>query len=230
MASFSLLQESLPHTANVVVHVAFGTLALGMGLVALLVRKGGRLHLRFGRVFLWCLAVVIATAILGVVAFGFRAFLGVITLLAAYQGYYGYRTLQTRSTGPQAQDAIVSIVGLAAVALFLWFLESTRTPWSPVVVYPTLGTLGAVALYDLVRFAFPKRWLQHTWFYEHLIKMLGAYNAVVSAFAGTVLAAWQPYSQILPSALGLVAMAGFIAYFRTRPRPSRMDDLGIPEA
>jgi hypothetical protein len=223
----SLFQESLPHTANVLVHVAFGTLALGAGLVALLARKGGRLHIRYGRLFLGFLAVVILTATVGIVAFGFRAFLGVITLLAAYQAYSGYRILRTRWTGLQGQDAVVALAGLATTALFLWFLDSTRTPWSPVVVYPTLGTLAVVALYDLARFAFPARWLRKTWFYEHLIKMLGAYNAVVSAFAGTVLAAWQPYSQILPSVLGLAATMGFIVYFRKRPKPSRTDGLGL---
>jgi hypothetical protein len=221
-----LIQESLPHTVNVVVHVVFGTLALAAGLGALLARKGSPLHIRCGRYFLGCLAVVISTATIGIVAFGFRAFLGVITLLAAYQAYSGYRVLRTRSTGLQLQDAVVALAGLATTALFVWFLESTHTPWSPVVVYPTLGTLALVALYDLARFAFPKRWLEKSWFYEHLIKMLGAYNAVVSAFAGTVLAGWQPYSQILPSVLGLFATAGFIAYFHRRPRPVRTSGPG----
>jgi cation transporter-like permease len=48
--------------------------------------------------------------------------------------------------------------------------------------------------------------------------MLGAYTAVVSAFAGTVLEKWQPYSQMIPSILGVVAMLGFIIYFRRNPR------------
>jgi hypothetical protein len=49
--------------------------------------------------------------------------------------------------------------------------------------------------------------------------MLGAYTAVVSAFSGTVLEKWQPYSQIVPSILGTAAMSGFILYFLRRPKP-----------
>jgi len=86
-------------------------------------------------------------------------------------------------------------------------------PWSPAIIYPTLGTLVAVAVYDLARFAFPKSWFATTWFYEHLIKMIGAYTAVVSAFSGTVLARWQPWSQIAPSIVGTAAMFGFIVYY-----------------
>jgi uncharacterized membrane protein len=205
----SILQETLPHTINVATHVLFGTLALLFGFLALLKRKGSVSHIRFGRYFLVCLSVVIATAIAGITAFGFRAFLGVITLLSAYEGYSGYRALKIRDSGLALQDALFAIVGIAASALFLTLAPKAGVDWSPVVIYPTLGTLIAVALYDLVRFTFPARWLQTTWIYEHLFKMIGSYTAVVSAFAGTVLVGWQPFSQIAPSAIGTIVMIAF---------------------
>jgi len=212
----SIVQESISHTANVAVHVSFGTICLLLGLFSLVTTKGGRQHIRVGRYFLASLAVVIATAIVGVLAFGFRAFLGVITILAAYEAYSGYRALKVRSTGPLLQDAAASVAGIGAAVLFVVYLHSVHIPWAPVVIYSTLGTLVLVAGYDLVRFAFPKDWFQRTWYYEHLVKMIGAYTAVVSAFSGTVLEKWQPYSQILPSILGLAAVLGFIIYFRRR--------------
>ncbi len=154
---------------------------------------------------------MIVTAVIGIVA-EFRAFLGVITMLAAYEAYSGYRVLSVRSRGLRLQDAAVAIAALTAAALFVIYLRSVHVPWSPVIIYSTLGTLVIVALYDLVRFAFPARWLARTWFYEHLVKMMGAYTAIVSAFSGTVFAKWQPYSQMAPSIAGTVAMIGFIAY------------------
>ena len=84
------------------------------------------------------------------------------------------------------------------------------------MIYSTLGALVAVAAYDLVRFAFPRAWFRRLWLYEHLIKMIGAYNAVVSAFAGTVFPGWQPFSQMAPSIAGLIALIGFIVYVRRR--------------
>lgn len=205
----SIIHSTLPHTLNVLVHVVFGTAAIGAGLVPIVTRKGGRAHRRFGRIFLACLGVVIVTAVIGVFAFNFRAFLGIITLLAAYNGYSGYRVLQTKAAGPQLRDTAAALGALALVAGFLQYLHAVRVPWAPVVIYSTLGSLVFVSAYDLVRLAFPRRWYGSLWLYEHLAKMLAAYSAVLSAFAGTVLVRWQPYSQIVPSALAVAAMVGF---------------------
>lgn len=212
----SLVHGSISHTVNVMIHVAFGTFALIVGLIPLVTTKGGTWHIRSGRWFLSALAVVILTAVTGIVFFRFRPFLGVITLLAAYQAYSGFRALRIRYTGPNLLDGAVSVSGIAAAILLLAYVRSLHIPWSPAVIYPTLGALVGVSLYDLHRFAFPKRWFAKTWIYEHLIKMLGAYNAVVSAFSGTVLERWQPYSQIVPSAVATVVTIGFIIYVRRR--------------
>lgn len=116
---------------------------------------------------------MIVTAAIGIAFFSFRAFLGVITMLSAYEAYSGYRALRIRFTGPKAYDALISLAALASAAGFIVYIRSVHFPWSPAVIYPTLGALLGVATYDLVRFAFPKRWFASTWFYEHLIKMLG---------------------------------------------------------
>lgn len=214
----SIVQETLPHTVNVAIHVGFGTVALLLGLVPLVTTKGGRIHTRFGRWFLVCITVVIATAVIGIFAFGFRAFLAVITLLSAYEAYSGFRALRIRFTGPKAVDAVVSVFALGTAVLFIVYLRSVHWPWSPAVIYPTLGTLVAVAVYDLARFMFPKSWFAKTWLYEHLIKMIGAYTAVVSAFSGTVLERWQPWSQIAPSMFGTAAMLAFIVHYQRTKR------------
>ncbi len=212
---------TLAHAINIAIHVAFGTLALALGLIPLLTRKGGRVHVRFGRWFLLSLMVVIATAVVGNIVFEFRAFLGVITMLAAYEAWSGYRVFSIRSTGPRLLDGVIALAALGAAGLFVLYLHTVKAPWAPIVIYSTLGALVAVALYDLVRFALPRRWLAKSWFYEHLAKMMGAYTAVVSAFSGTVFARWQPYSQMAPSMIGSVAMLAFIAYYATAAHSGR---------
>ena len=211
-----IIQDTILHTANVAVHVVFGTLALALGVIQLARRKGDWRHRRYGRAFLTALWVTVGTAAAGIIVFRFRAFLGVITLLAAYQGFSGLRALRIRSTGPSALDAVGAFSALGAAVVFVLYLRSVELPWAPGVIYSTLGALVTVALYDLSRFAFPKQWFSTLWLYEHLVKMIGAFNASLSAFAGTVLSAWQPYSQLVPSMLCRVVMIGFLLHIRRR--------------
>ena len=204
------------HAANILVHVAAGTLGLAIGFVQLAGRKGKGRHAARGRVFLGCVWIVVATAAIGLTAFRFVAFLGVITLLVAYWAYSGYRALHMRDTGPTLRDAVTSCVGLAAAAAFLAFLQRATFPWAPMVISSTLGSLVMVCTYDLVRFAFPARWYRRLWLTEHIIKMLGAHGALAAAFSGTVLAAFQPFSQIAPSVVWTAAMVGYAAYYWQR--------------
>jgi hypothetical protein len=212
----------LAHIANIVVHVVAGTLGLVFGFAQLVGRKGKGHHAARGRVFLTCVWIVVATASIGLIAFRFVAFLGVITLLVAYWAYSGYRALQIRDTGPTMHDALASCAGLGAAAAFIVCVQHATFPWAPVVIYSTLASLVFVCTYDLVRFSFPARWYRRLWLTEHIVKMLGAHGALAAAFSGTVLAAWQPISQVAPSVLWTAAMVGYAAYYRRQRNYSRL--------
>ena len=216
----SIMKDSWPHTANLVVHVLFGTLALVLGLVQLVTHKGGASHRARGRWFLGSVWIVVGTATTGLVLFRSRADLVAVTLLIAYWAYSGMRALRIRNVGPVTQDAFVSVCALIAAGLLVLYLQTGRFPWAPAVVYSTLGTLVLLSLYDLARFTFPKRWFETLWLYEHLVKMIGAHSSVVTAFSGTVLWAWQPYSQLVPSMLWVAAMIGFVVRIRLRAASS----------
>jgi hypothetical protein len=148
--------------------------------------------------------------------FGFRAFLAVVTLLVAYWAFSGYRALQIRTKGPGMVDAVGSVAALLSATLFIMYLHQVTFPWSPVVVYSTLGTLVVLAAYDLVRFAFPRRFGTLA-FYEHMVKMIGAFSAALSAFSGTVFGGFQPYSQLVPSVICNVVAVFFVVRFRKLP-------------
>ena len=51
-------------TALLISHVAAGTIALLIGLVPMFSKKGSQLHNRTGRVYVWCMTYVAATAVL----------------------------------------------------------------------------------------------------------------------------------------------------------------------
>ena len=222
----SIIKDSWPHTANVVVHVLFGALALVLGLVQLVTRKGGASHRARGRWFLGSVWIVVGTAATGIVLFRPRADLVAVTLLTAYWARSGLRALRVRNVGPVAQDALVSVCALVASVLLVLYLQTVRVPWAPAVVYSTLGTLVLLSLYDLARFSFPARWFETLWLYEHLVKMIGAHGSVITAFSGTVLWAWQPYSQLVPSTLWVAAMIGFVVRLARWREPGRTGNVG----
>jgi uncharacterized membrane protein len=205
-----LPDHDMPHVVNIVVHVIFGSAALLLGMGALLSAKGGSVHRRLGRWFLYTMGVVLATAVAGLLVFNFRAFLAVVTLLSFYDAFSGIRALQLRGGRPRSLDRVVSVLGLLAPVAFVMLMRRLHRPWAPVLTYSILGALLAWSLYDLARNVLPKDWLQRVWRQEHLAKMSAAYIAMTSAFAGTVFPTYLPWSAIAPSVAGIVAIVAFL--------------------
>ena len=213
----------LAHKTNIIVHVIAGSIALLLGLVALMTKKGGKNHRRSGNIFIGLLIAVIITGFVGVFVFGRNTFLLVITVLSGYFGFSGYRTLQTKSNQPQLIDICVAIGSLIAVFYFLYYFKSIGMIWSPLIIYSTVGTLMLVIFYDFIRYLIPASRYGNLWFYEHIYKMIGAFTALLSAFSGTVFNNYQPYSQFLPSVFGTALQIGFIVYYYRKNR--RQPDL-----
>ncbi len=174
---------TLAHSLNLLVHIAAGTLALAVGLVAILASKRGRLHRGAGRLFLYAYGGVVATAILGLLIFEFRSFLAVVTLLSLYDVFSGYRALQLRGRRPEWKDRIASIIGAITPWIFITAMRYLHRPWAPVLTWSILGGLLVISGYDLLRNFLPLSWLRKVWIYEHLYKMMSAYIAITSAFA-----------------------------------------------
>jgi hypothetical protein len=70
-----------------------------------------------------------------------------------------------------------------------------------------------IILYDMLRYFIAKDKYKMLWLYEHIFKMIGAFTALLAAFSRTVFAKYQPYSQILPSAIGILLQIGFISFY-----------------
>jgi hypothetical protein len=198
------------HTLNISLHVLAGTVALVVGLLALAVRKPSALHFRYGRYFLYLLAVVIGTGFTGLLFFRSSSFLLMLTLGAGYDVYAGYRAVQLRQRRSTRPDALVAAGTLAVGLLYLFYLRQAGGNWAPSVVYSTLGALALVTGYDLLKHFWLHERFQSWWLYEHIYKMLSAYSAILSAFVGTVLPNFKPYSQLGPSVLCLWLIAFFI--------------------
>ncbi len=208
MEHFELL-----HKANIFTHVIAGTIALITGSIILLMKKGNNWHIKMGKIFLYLLIIVIFTALIGVFVFGRNTFLLVITVLSGYQGFSGFRILETKSNSVYGIDVLAGIVSIIVVVYYLYHLNKISLYWAPIVIYSTVGTLIIYIIYDFLRYFIPPQKYKNLWLYEHIFKMIGAFTALLAAFSGTVFSNYQPLSQILPSAIGIILQIGFITYY-----------------
>ncbi|MEM9000859.1 MAG: hypothetical protein AAGB24_11405 [Bacteroidota bacterium] len=204
----------LLHQSNIILHVVTGSVALLLGLIALISTKGAKVHNTSGRYFLWLISIVIFTGLMGVFVFGRNTFLLVITVLSGYVSFSGYRVLKLKSNIPKKTDILIAFTSLLVLVYFLSYFKSIGMIWSPVIIYSTVGALLFVITYDFLKFLIPTRAYQkhRIWIYEHIYKMTSAFAALLSAFFGTVLDTYQPHSQYLPSAFGMLIIFGFMAY------------------
>jgi hypothetical protein len=206
-------------SSNAVIHLAAGAIALMIGVVPLLSTKGGRAHRRFGRVVVGLGAIVLITALISVVFDDAPMALAAVTLSAGYQYVGSLRALALRDRGPGWPDALLACLAVALAAWMLIERKSGGASWPPALAYGTLGFLAMVVFYDLSRHAWPQLWLRRIRPLDHGLKMTGFYFAMASAGAGNLLRNWQPWSQVLPSAIGVTVMAVLaFLYFRRQAR------------
>ena len=192
------------HTINIIIHVLAGILALATGFIAISTIKGGQKHIRFGGYFIKMISVVIITGLIGVLIYQRNSFLLVITLLSGYNAFSGWRVIRLAGHRPTSIDYIIPVLVFASGIYYVYYIRSISLYWSPVIIYSTLGALAMITIYDLSRFFMPVKTLRKKMRYEHIYKMISALTGLTSAFIGTVLPHYQPYSQILPSVIGLV--------------------------
>lgn len=207
---------SFLHSSNILIHVVAGSIALLLGVLALITNKGGKWHRKSGNYFLILLIIVVFTGLTGVFIFKRNTFLLIITVLSAYYGFSGYRILQSKTNRPKLLDILVALVSIISVSYFLYYFKSIGMYWSPVIIYSTVGALLMIVAYDFIRYLIPKKTYGNMWLYEHIFKMIGAFTALLAAFSGTVLYDYQPYSQFLPSVFGTLLQIVFIAYYVTK--------------
>ena len=212
-----------------VAHICAGSLAVIVGLVALLTTKpvaprAGGAHKKSGRLFLYSMCVVIGTATV-LTLISLNPYFAGLTAAATVAVFSGYRVLRRKRPdlypGQRAHafDWIVTLLILAVGLLLIALGASGRIAKNLPVVY-SLG-VGSVlyAAYDLYRFARPLAFpfSENLWLYEHLVKMLGGYFGAVAAFSGSVLVLLpEPWRQLWATSLGQTLAVVLVVYYRRR--------------
>jgi uncharacterized membrane protein len=198
-----------PHLLNILVHVGAGSAAIVLGFHVLGQPKDAILHRKRGRVFVLLTAVVCLSAIVGNAVFRFLPLFAVLTLLVSYQLLSGWHVIYTRAAGPNGLDAGL-LLGAAAITAMLvrrLFADGAMVGADASVMYSTLAAVAMLLAYDAARWLFPRRWHAALWRYEHIYKILGCLFGMLSAAVGNTVRVGQPWPQLAPSVLGLIAVA-----------------------
>ena len=207
-------------------HIGCGFALVAVGLVPILTRKGSRLHRWSGRAFALLMSVLLAAAWI-MTALHFSAYFAALSATATITVFSGTRVLRRKrpDLDPEQRAKVLDwIATLAVVAIGAWVLVLASSgqvgrngPVAMALVYAAF-TYGG---WDLWRFARPTAWpfSPDLWTYEHLVKMLSAYGAVLSAFSGNFLTFLPtPWSQLWPTLLFQPMAAIWIAVLVTRRR------------
>ena len=208
------------------VHIAAGTSSFLLAPVALATAKGGKQHKRWGKVYLWSMGVVAATALPMAFFFPVR-FLALVAVFSFYFAFSGYRVLRlkelARDGGAEPIDWIAGVVTFCSSALLAWmsWFRPASMEVIPLVgvVFGFIGIMGSGK--QMLSFVWkPKEKL--FWWYTHLGNMIGSYIAAWSAFSVTTLGPmlgnhW--YVWLWPTMIGVPAITVITAYYQRKFAP-----------
>lgn len=175
--------------------------------------------------------IVLSTAALLTLIFR-NAYFASLTVSATLGCFSGVRVLRRKRPDLRASeratwlDWTVTLVALALAAGLSGLQGSGRIGGNPAVVYALLGGVFVVGGWDLLRFTRPasRPFFPSLWFYEHLVKMIASYAAVMSAFSGSVAFRFlpDPWKQLWATIVfQLLTLAMIAWYARQRRRTTR---------
>jgi uncharacterized membrane protein len=211
------------HVSNIALHVVTGCGALACGILAMVTLKGGATHRLAGRLFVAFGAIVLITAFIGLAVFGGPAPLAAAFLAAGYQYVSSLRALALNTHGPGWIDLALAGAGLAACGFFAAKMGPGSPSWSPEIGYGAIGFTTAVIIYDVSRYAWADCWRTHVRSFDHGVKMANVYFGMASAALGNSLRDWQPWSQVLPTFLGVGVVVALVLAHLKRRRTQRQN-------
>jgi hypothetical protein len=213
-------------TVFLTIHIAAGAMAFLLAPLVLSLAKGGKQHKRWGKVYLWSMGVVAATAVPMAFFFPVR-FLALVAVFSFYFAFSGYRVLRLKelARGGSAEpiDWAAGLVTFSTSALLAWL--SWFRPHS-IEVLPVVGVVFgfigmSAAARQLLSFV-QKPTEKMFWWYTHLGNFIGSYIAAWSAFSVVTLTRvignhW--YVWLWPTMVGVPAIAVTTAYYKRKFAP-----------
>lgn len=208
------------------VHIAAGATAFLMAPVALMTAKGGRQHRRWGKVYLWSMGIVAATALV-MALYRPVLFLALVAVFSFYACFSAWRVLVlkdlTRGGSAKPVDwvaAIITFVTSACLAGFAVFRPALVQHMGIVAV--VFGVIGVALAFGQLRSFIVKPKEKMFWLYTHLGNMIGSYIAAWTAFSVTTLSRFLGHGWLVwlwPTIVGVPAITLTISYYKRKFAP-----------
>jgi uncharacterized membrane protein len=225
----SVIQKSVLY-----LHIFAGFTALLTGIIPMVSKKGDKLHVRAGKVYVWAMFMVAFSAVF--LYFiqthsDFRLFLMFIGIFSFYQTYTGVRAIKQKQSGFEVSviDKILAVVillcGLVMTGLSgMHFWQFAQGNSGALLLGILFGVFGLFCL-TLGR----QDWLNTKnqvtetekmhWFFRHMTRMLGAYIATFTAFCvvnGGRMGIPPLVVWLLPGFLGGFGIRSWVKYYKQK--------------
>jgi uncharacterized membrane protein len=208
------------------IHISAGAMSFLLAPVALATAKGGKQHKRWGKVYLWSMGIVTATALPMAFFFPVR-FLALVAVFSFYLAFSGFRVLRLKelARGGSAEPidwiaGVVTFCSSALLALLSWFRPASIEVLPLVgVAFGFIGMTGSAK--QMLSFVWkPKE--KMFWWYTHLGNFIASYIAAWSAFSVVTLGPmlgnhW--YVWLWPTMIGVPAISVTTAYYQRKFAP-----------
>jgi hypothetical protein len=211
--------------AVLIIHILFGAVALFVAPAAMLTRKGGLWHRRWGKTFFWSITGVAVTAVvMSLIRSGL--FFLLVALFSFYLALTGYRVLyrKTPQQRPGKADwaaASTMLLGSLALATYGVYLTLTSSFGMVAIVFGVIGFLFGMS--DIRDFLHPPT-EKMGWWYSHMTRMLSAYIATVTAFSVVNFKFLPPVPRWLwATVVGTVGIVLWTGYYRKKFSGLRAD-------
>lgn len=214
------MEQLMP--AALILHITAGFIALVTGLIAILARKGMKIHRASGKIYFWSMLAVAVTAVFMSLIKDLDFFL-MISMFAFYSAYAGFRAIRNKTRRASIPDWLMTAVALATCG----FMVASGN--IILIVFGIIFSLLAISDAKDFLQKEPISLKSKRWLLVHISKMMSAYIATVTAFVVVNL------SDVVPQQLNVVVwlaptaiLTPLIIYFirrysaKTTPAPVRI--------
>lgn len=211
--------EAIAYFSTYYIHAPFGGLALLAGGIALMAKKGHRLHKKSGIIFYYAmLSSALAALVISVLPNHENAFLFSIGIFSSYFLLSGYRSLRFKKLKHSiVLDKVIAyvivITGIAMITIPTLLYHQLN------IILLIFGIIGILfGLRDLHLFQDQKQ-LKKKWLKLHLGKMTGGYISAVTAFFVVNQILINLWNWFLPGVIGSIYIAFWIRKLKNRKTP-----------
>ena len=195
------------------IHILSGFTALLSGFIAIVAKKGKKLHQKAGKAFFTGMILVCISATL-ISIMKHNQFLLHIGIFSFFLVYSGYRSVKNKSLKPSVFDALVIIMAIINCLMMLC------TNQVVLIVFGALGSFLAIRDAKLLHDVKNNKIIQkNVWIIRHIGMMLGGYIATFTAFLVVNVSLeslpWLPW--LVPTIIG----SPLIAYWTKKYQPKK---------